>query len=36
MVEVGKAAARVRKNKIQNEVKYRNIRINCQQKRCFI
>ena len=33
--EVGKALARVRKKNIQAEVKYRKIRISCQQKRCF-
>ena len=33
--EVWKALARVRKKNIQAQVKYRKIRINCQQKRCF-
>ena len=32
---MGKAVARVRKN-IKAEVKYRKIRISCQQKRCLI
>ena len=35
-VEVGKAVARVQKKSTQAEVKNREIRINCQQKRCFI
>ena len=35
-VEVGKAVATVRKKNIQAEVKNRKMRINCQQKRCFI
>ena len=34
--EVGKAVATVRKKNTQAEVKYRKIRISCQQKRCFI
>ena len=36
MLEIRKAVARVRKKNIQAEVKKRKIRINCQQKRCFI
>ena len=36
MVKVGKAVARVWKKIIQAKVKYRKIRINCQQKSCFI
>ena len=34
--EVGKAVARVQKKNILAQVKYRKIRISCQQKRCFI
>ena len=35
-VEIGKPVARVQNKNIQAEVKYRKIRINFQQKRCFI